>query len=93
MSTERRYDEERLAELIRMLPPAPDAWVRAAIELPAARRAIDQIVALAGTDAEFRRALLDDLERAVRTAGFEPDPAVVRGVRERLAARGEEGDG
>lgn len=76
-----------------MLPPAPDAWVVAATELPAARRAIDQIIALAGTDAEFRQALVDDLEQAVRTAGFEPDPALVRGLRERLASDREGGDG
>jgi hypothetical protein len=93
MSPERRYDEERLAELIAMLPPAPDPWVRAATELPAARRAIDQIVALAGTDAELRQALVDDLEEAVRKAGFEPDPTIVRGLRERLASRDEGGDG
>jgi len=93
MSSERRYDEERLAELISMLPPAPDAWVRSAAELPAAKRAIDQIIALAGTDAEFRRALTDDLERAVRSAGFEPRPAVVHALRERLGTGGQEGDG
>ena len=93
MGADRRYDEERLAEMIAMLPPPPDAWVRAAAEMPAARRAIDQVVALAGTDAEFRRALLDDLEQALRGAGYEPEPAVVRGVRERLAGGGEEGDG
>ena len=27
------YDEQRLAELIRALPPAPQAWVEAAQEL------------------------------------------------------------
>ena len=39
------YDEERLARLIGMLPPAPDGWVQAAQELPAARRGLDQLVA------------------------------------------------
>lgn len=37
----RRYDESRLAELLSVLPPAPEAWVRAAQELPLARRELD----------------------------------------------------
>src|SRR5437868_11154 len=44
------YDEERIAELLRTLPEAPEAWVLAAARLPATRRAIDQIAALAETD-------------------------------------------
>jgi hypothetical protein len=33
----REYDEQQLGRLIGMLPPAPEGWVRAAQELPAAR--------------------------------------------------------
>ena len=29
-----QYDEEHLAQLLKMLPPAPEGWVRAAQELP-----------------------------------------------------------
>jgi hypothetical protein len=82
--TDDQYDELRLAELLRLLPPAPQAWVQAAQERPAAARAIDQIVALAEADAEFRRALVADLEAALRTAGHEPDPQLVRALRSRL---------
>jgi hypothetical protein len=82
-----RHDEVRLAELLQMLPPAPTAWVQAAQERPAAARAIDQILALAETDADFRRALVADLEAALRAAGHEPDPQVVRGLRSRLPRR------
>ena len=39
------YDHEQLSRLIGMLPPAPEAWVQAAQELPAARRGLDQLVA------------------------------------------------
>ena len=39
------YQEERLAQLIRALPPAPESWVRAAQELPFARGEYDDIVA------------------------------------------------
>jgi hypothetical protein len=38
------YDEERLAELLRALPPAPAGWVEAAKELPSARRSLEDLV-------------------------------------------------
>ena len=81
-----RYDEQRLAELLGALPPAPEGWVQAAQELPAARRELDDLVARAVADAEFRQALLADLEAALRQAGHEPDPALVAVVRARLSA-------
>ena len=79
------YDEERLAELIAALPPAPEAWVRAAQELPAARRGLDAIVARAEEDAEFRARLLADLEGALEAEGYERDPAVVEALRARFS--------
>ncbi len=66
------YDIERLSRLIGMLPPAPAAWTHAARELPRARRELDGIVERAEADAEFRRALIADLESAVRAEGVEP---------------------
>ena len=80
------YDEERLAELIRALPPAPEAWVLAAQELPLARRGLDEIVARAEADAEFRAALIADLEAAIAQAGYEPDRPLVEAVRRRLTS-------
>jgi hypothetical protein len=79
------YDEERLARLIGMLPPAPQGWVRAAQELPAARLGLDQLVARAEADAEFRRVLLSDLEAALEAEGLEPERRVVDELRRRLA--------
>jgi hypothetical protein len=79
------YDAERLAELIAALPPAPKGWVRAAQELPFARRALDDIVERAVADAEFRRALAADLESTLVQAGFAPDPALIDAVRARLS--------
>ena len=79
------YDEQRLAELLRALPPAPEGWVKAAQELPLARRSLDQIVERARADAEFRAALIADLERALSEAGYEPRPAVVEDLRARLS--------
>jgi hypothetical protein len=79
------YDEELLARLIGMLPPAPEAWVRAAQELPAARRGLDELVARAEQDAAFRAQVLADLESALQSEGVEPEPRVVDELRRLLA--------
>ena len=80
------YDEERIGRLLRLLPPAPEGWVRAAQELPAARAMLDELVARAEQDAAFRLQLQVDLERAVATAGYEPSPYVVSRLRQLLKA-------
>lgn len=79
------YDEERLGELLRRLPPAPEGWVRAAQELPTARAALDELVARAEADAELRKRILADLEAAVAAEGVEPSSALLAELRERLA--------
>jgi hypothetical protein len=78
------YDETRLAELLRMLPPAPKGWVEAAQELPRVRAELDDIVARAVADAEFRKALIADLEEALRTEGYEPQSMPLDELRRRL---------
>jgi hypothetical protein len=80
-----RFDEERLAELLRSLPPAPEAWITAAQELPLARRGLDEIVARAEADAAFRAALIADLEAALAQEGYEPSRELLDRLRERLA--------
>ena len=82
--TMRSYDEERLGEILRILRPAPEAWVRAAQELPYARRTFDEIVARAEADVAFREALIADLEQALAREGYEPDRRVVNELRARL---------
>ena len=79
------YNEERLGEMLRMLPPAPAGWVTAAQELPFARIQIDALVERAEADAAFRASVIDDLELALRAAGVEPKPAIVDHLRKRLA--------
>ncbi len=81
------FDEERLAALIRALPPTPEGWVRAAQELPLARPELDEIVARAEADAEFRARLLADLEAALEAEGYERDPAIVEALRVRFKAK------
>jgi hypothetical protein len=78
------YDEENVGRLLRLLPPAPAGLVAAAQELPLARRGLDDIVARAEADAEFRARLVADLESALGQAGYEPDAALVEAVRTRL---------
>jgi hypothetical protein len=81
------FNEERLARLIRALPPAPAGWVRAAQELPLARTELDAIVARAEADAEFRRRLVADLEAALQAEGYERGPQVVEALRVRFKAK------
>jgi hypothetical protein len=80
------YDEERLAELLRALPPAPEGWVRAAQELPRSRRELDDIVERAVADEAFRTALIADLELALREVGYEPDLLPLDELRRRLSS-------
>jgi hypothetical protein len=80
------FDEERIGQLLRRLPPAPEGLVRAAQELPAARAAIDEIVARAEADAELRARLVADLEQALEAEGYGASPAVVRALRDVLDA-------
>jgi hypothetical protein len=79
-----QFSEERLAELLRLLPPAPRGWVEAAQELPLARLGLDRIVARAEADARFRELLIADLEAALALEGVEPDPAILEALRRRL---------
>jgi hypothetical protein len=78
------HREERLAELLRLLPPAPRGWVEAAQELPLVRPDLDRIVARAEADARFRELLTGDLAAALAEEGVEPSPATVEAVRRRL---------
>jgi hypothetical protein len=79
-----RYDEIRIAQLLRRLPPAPEGWVRAAQQLPQARRELDDLVRRAEEDAAFRARVVADLEAALRLEGVEPDAALVDELRRRL---------
>jgi hypothetical protein len=67
-----------------MLPPAPEGWVKAAQELPRVRAELDDIVTRAVADAEFRRALIEDLEDALKTEGYEPESMPLDELRRRL---------
>ena len=78
------YDEQRIGELLRLLPAVPDGWVRAAQELPQARAELAAIVARAEEDAVFRAKVVADLEAALEAEGIDPIPSAVAALRVRL---------
>jgi hypothetical protein len=80
-----RFEDEDVARMIADLPPAPTAWVQSAQALPAARAALDDLLERAQAHARERRAILADLESALREAGVEPLPVLVEELRRRLA--------
>jgi len=80
------YDEERIAAFLRLLPPPPEGWVRAAQELPQARAEIAALVTRALEDAAARARIVADLESALEAEGIEPTPSVVAALRASLDA-------
>ena len=87
MNGNHSYNEERIADLLSALPPAPEGWVRAAQELPAARRDMDEIVARAEADQRFRQAAIADLEAALAAEGYDVDEKLLPALRQRLSSR------
>ena len=79
------YDEERIAELLRVLPPAPMGWLEAAQELPRARAEIAGLVERAQADAGYRAQLLADIETALAAEGLVPRPSLIELVRRRMS--------
>jgi hypothetical protein len=69
MTTSHFFEEERIGQLIGLVEPAPEAWVRAAQQIPELYRSLDEIVARAEADEASRSALIAELEAAVAEAG------------------------
>jgi hypothetical protein len=80
------HDIEQLGRLVAALPPAPEGWVRAAQELPRARRELDDLIVRAQADANLRARLLADLESTLSEAGIEPTRPIVADARARLSS-------
>lgn len=78
------HTEDRLAALLRLLPPAPAGWVAAAQELPTALAGIDTLVERSEADAAQRARIVADLETALAAEGIEPHPRTVEALRRRL---------
>jgi hypothetical protein len=84
MDESTHHTVERVAELLRLLPPAPTGWVQAAQELPTTLAGLDALVARATEDAALRARIVADLEEALAAEGIEPSPSVVEVLRRRL---------
>jgi hypothetical protein len=78
------YDEERLGELLSSLPPAPEAWVKAAQNLPIARKSVDEIIERAEEDEEYRRRVIEDPKAALEEAEVVAHVDAIEILRRRL---------
>jgi alkylation response protein AidB-like acyl-CoA dehydrogenase len=78
------YDEEKLGEILSALPPAPEAWVKAAQDLPLMRRGLDEIVERAASDEQYRRRVIEDPATALEEADVVAHGDAIEILRERL---------
>ena len=78
------YDEEQLGELLSALPPAPEAWVKAAEETPLGRRRLESVIERAQADEEYRRRLVADPEQALEEADVVAHAENIEIIRKRL---------
>jgi hypothetical protein len=78
-------ETERIAELLSLLPPAPEAAVRAAQELPLLAATVSRIIERAQSDEAFRGMLLADLEATLAAEGHTLDDVTLDRLRRRLA--------
>jgi hypothetical protein len=84
------HDEEHLGELLSVLPPAPEAWVRTAKELPVAQQRLDEIVERAKADEDYRRRVVTDPETALEEADVVAHAGTIEIIRRRLDGKKEQ---
>jgi hypothetical protein len=80
----RSYNEEQLGEVLSALPPAPEAWVQAAHDIPNAHRRIEDIVERADSDEDYRRRVIADPEAALEEADVVAHSETIEILRRRL---------
>ncbi len=78
------YDEEKLGEILGALPPAPEAWLRAAQDLPLMRQGLAEIVQRADADKEYRRRVIENPEAVLEEADVVAHADAVEILRRRL---------
>lgn len=84
------HDEEHLGDLLSALPPAPEAWVRTAKELPVAQQRLAEIVERAEADEDYRRRVVTDPESALEEADVVAHAENIKIIRRRLDGKKEE---
>ena len=78
------YDEQRLGEILAALPPAPEAWVRAAQDFPLLKQSLDEIIERAETDDDYRRRVIADPAGALEEADVVAHADAVEILRRKL---------
>jgi hypothetical protein len=78
------HDEEHLGDLLSALPPAPEAWVRTAKEMPVAQQRLADIVERAEADEDYRRRVVTDPESALEEADVVAHAGNIEIIRRRL---------
>jgi hypothetical protein len=78
------YDEERLGELLSVLKPAPEPWVRAAQELPLLSRSLAEIIERAEADHEYRQRVVADPVAALEEADVVAHSDAIEILKQRL---------
>ncbi len=78
------YNEEKLGEILSAFPPAPEAWVKAAQELPLMQEGLAQIVERADADEDYRRKVIENPEAALEEADVVAHADAVEILRRRL---------
>jgi hypothetical protein len=84
------HDEEHLGDLLSALPPAPEAWVRTAKELPVAQQRLAEIVERAEADDDYRRRVVTDPESALEEADVVAHTENIEIIRRRLDGKKED---
>jgi hypothetical protein len=78
------FDLDKIGELLAELPPAPAAWVEAAVALPLAMSRLEEVAQVVAAQPD-RLAETDRLEAALREAGITPDAPALAALRAHLA--------
>jgi len=78
------FNEEKLGEILSALPPAPEAWVKAAQELPRMQEGLAQIVERADADEDYRRRVIENPVAALEEADVVAHADAVEILRRRL---------
>jgi len=78
------YDEQKLGDLLSALPPAPQAWVKAAQELPFMQQGLNEIIERAAGDEDYRRRVIEDPRAVLEEADVVAHAENVEILRKRL---------
>lgn len=82
MQTNRPHDDERIAQLLSMLKPAPEAWVERAARIPRVQRDLEDVQRRLEEDALLRAAFQAHGDRALREAGVIVNAEVLEFLRD-----------